>query len=391
MNIISSIKWLPKSYTYEDFFQSYIHTVEASSEVDGDNEMLIQDDEITNEFDLDNYDDEDMPGEQFFTLSNKDEKLILEDPEDIESRKLDEDDRVIICGNSGEDCASIDFHIYNTAYCGLEACHSVLVGSFPLTLEIIPNLPNHGPLVASGTYESHIDIWDVRYIDLLEPTITLGNDEKSQGLGHKDAVQCLSSSPHVVQLLASGSADNTVKFWDLQEGEVLHTFDHHTSNVQAVQFSPYDPSLILTASFDRTAALCDIREFKHVSRFVLESEVEAAIWRNENTLIISTEDGMVAQYDKRANEPVWRIKAHKKPCTSIDIVGDVMVTCGLDSKAKVYNIDSTKPVKLASKKLRAGPLFSVSSSPDDRNLVGFGGDVVVIWDLETINDGESKE
>ncbi|GFE52863.1 periodic tryptophan 1 homolog, putative [Babesia ovis] len=388
MNVISCLKWLSKSYTYEDFFQSYIHHMEEASETDGDRDEDMDRDEITDEFDLDNYDDEEMPSEQIFTLSNSDEKLILEDPEDAESRKLDQDDRVIVCGNSGEDCASIDFFIYNTAYCGLETCHSIVVGSFPLSVEIIPNLPNHGPLVASGTYETHIDIWDMRHIDLLEPTISLGSSKKSQAVAHLDAVQCLSSSTHVAQLLASGSADTTVKIWDLQEGQVLHSFDHHTSNVQVVQFSPFDASVLLTASFDKTAALCDIRECNQKANVNVESEVEAALWKDEHTLIISMEDGTVLQYDIRSDKPVWQIKAHKKACTSIDVIGDIMVTCGLDSKAKVYKLNSSKPVKVASKNLRAGPLFSVSKSPNDTGLVGFGGDVVVIWDLETIESGE---
>ncbi|GBE59457.1 WD G-beta repeat-containing protein [Babesia ovata] len=354
------------------------------SEIDVDQEE-DQRDEITDEFDLDNYDADEVPGEQFFTLSNEDEKLIVEDAEDVESRKLDGDDRVIVCGNSGEDCASIDFFIYNTAYCGLETCHSILIASFPLVLEIVPNLPNYAPLVAAGTYESHIDIWDMRQIDKLDPVITLGGQGKSQKQAHEDAVQCLSNSPHVSQLMASGSADKTVKVWDLNEAQVLHSFDHHTSNVQVVQFSPFDPSLLLTASFDKTAALCDIRECTSKIHIKLDSDVESAVWKSANNVVISMEDGSVAEYDIRSEKMLWQIKAHKKACSSVQLVDNVMVTCGLDSKAKVYKLGDTKPTKLASKNLNTGPLFSVEGSPDDKHLMGFGGELLVLWDLETID------
>ncbi|KAK1932679.1 WD domain, G-beta repeat containing protein [Babesia divergens] len=389
MNVISSLKWLSKSYTYTDFFQSYIHrTEEAASDVDIDKEDVIEQEVITDEFDLANYDDEEIPGEQFFMLSNKDEKLLLEDPEELESRKLDGDDRVIVCGNSGEDCASIDFFIYNTAYCGLETCHSILLGAFPLALEIIPSLPNHAPLVAAGTYESHIDIWNMRDIDRLEPTITLGAGNRSQSNGHKDAVQCLSSSPHVAQLMASGSADSTAKVWDLNEAQVLNSFNHHTSNVQVVEFSPFDAAYLLTASFDKKASVCDVRVCKAKMNLKIESEVESAIWKDAHNILLSMENGVVAQYDLRNNEKIWQLQAHKKACSSIQLIDDIMVTCGLDSKAKVYKLNGSNPTKLASKNLNAGPLFNVTGSPDDKNLLGFGGEMLVIWDLETIEGYE---
>lgn len=36
-------------------------------------------------------------------------------------------------------------------------------------------------------------------------------------LTHTDAIMCLSLNPHQQEYLASGSADNTVKIWDLDE------------------------------------------------------------------------------------------------------------------------------------------------------------------------------
>lgn len=35
-----------------------------------------------------------------------------------------------------------------------------------------------------------------------------------------------------------------------------------------------------------------------------------------------------------------------------------------------------------------GPLFNVTGSSDDKNLLGFGGEMLVIWDLETIEGYE---
>ncbi|MGC9084472.1 MAG: WD40 repeat domain-containing protein, partial [Anaerolineae bacterium] len=40
------------------------------------------------------------------------------------------------------------------------------------------------------------------------------------------------------QKLASGSADRTVRLWDLATGEILHVLEGHTDLVQSVTFSP---------------------------------------------------------------------------------------------------------------------------------------------------------
>ena len=54
-------------------------------------------------------------------------------------------------------------------------------------------------------------------------------------------------------LLASGSADRTVKLWDLTTQTCLRTYKHHTDKVSSVEWNPVEPAVLLTGSFDRTA------------------------------------------------------------------------------------------------------------------------------------------
>jgi periodic tryptophan protein 1 len=54
-------------------------------------------------------------------------------------------------------------------------------------------------------------------------------------------------------LLASGSADRTVKLWDLTTQTCLRTYTHHTDKVSSVEWNPVEPAVLLTGSFDRTA------------------------------------------------------------------------------------------------------------------------------------------
>lgn len=63
---------------------------------------------------------------------------------------------------------------------------------------------------------------------------------------HTDSVLSISLNNSHKNILASGSADNTVKIWDLAQGKNIYTSTHHESRVNKVKWSPVDPSVIFT-------------------------------------------------------------------------------------------------------------------------------------------------
>lgn len=58
--------------------------------------------------------------------------------------------------------------------------------------------------------------------------------------------------------ILTGSADKTVRLWDLH-GNTVQEFKGHTDSVYSVAFSP-DGKTILTGSYDKTARLWDLHE-----------------------------------------------------------------------------------------------------------------------------------
>lgn len=68
--------------------------------------------------------------------------------------------------------------------------------------------------------------------------------------GHTSFVTNLAISPDG-QILASGSADQTIKLWSLATGQELRTLTGHTDVVSSVAFCP-DGQTLVSGSWDTT-------------------------------------------------------------------------------------------------------------------------------------------
>ncbi len=110
-----------------------------------------------------------------------------------------------------------------------------------------------GEYLATGSSDWTIEVWKVTDREPLTP-VNLG-DPVWILKGHAGTVTSVAFSPSD-KILASGSADQRVRLWDLTTGEHLHTFSNHTSKISALAFARDD--VLASGSSDGNVFIWDL-------------------------------------------------------------------------------------------------------------------------------------
>ncbi|QRV90061.1 WD repeat-containing protein [Ceratobasidium sp. AG-Ba] len=418
---------------------------------EGDDEDV---DELA-EYNLDNYDEEktgtasgpfsNIKGLTYYRTNDEDPYITLkEDDEEVEKAELQvqPSDNMIVTAKTEDEVSNLDIYIYNDADENLYVHHDILLPSFPLCLEWLDFPPNtsttptngttssQGNFIAVGTFEPEIEIWSLDMTDAIYPSLILGRPDKSAahvpkplGTGkkkrkqvkqrepnaayHVDAVLSLSWNRSHRNIIASASADATVKLWDLSGdgGNALRSFDVHADKVQSIQWSSAQPEVLLSGSYDRTVRVFDSRDPGKAVGAVVGADVEALKWDpwDANFFYVSLENGNVHSFDVRTLSTIpktanpsaptisrFTLSAHTGAASALDInphMRGCIATGGADKLVKVWNIDTendqVNASMVISRNLEVGKVFTVAFSPDDPLTIAAAGSKakLQVWDI----------
>lgn len=370
---------------------------------------------------MDHYDDDaEESGMQFFSVLEADGPLAREkDPYMAGSADSDSDsedyheirpeDLAFVAVEAEEESCSLEMYVYDADEATMFVHHDLMLGAYPLCVDWLSATPEaaSGNFAVVGLYDHNIELWDLDRLEVMHPSVVLGAERKkapksSRGklkkkkreatTSHGGPVLCLHGSPFNRSVVASGSADQSVKVWDVSSNACVHTYGHHSDKVQCVRWHSSEQALLLSAAFDRRLTLLDVRQPGKVATAELPGEAECGVWSRHNPFecLASADDGRVVCYDVRrvANGPsgehaLWTLEAHGAACTAVQDAPtkNLLVTCSLDETAKVWNLASGAPSLALSKNLQAGPLFACESCAEEPGLLCFGGKCPVVWDL----------
>ncbi|KAI8321625.1 periodic tryptophan protein-like protein [Martensiomyces pterosporus] len=344
----------------------------------------------------------------YITLKEGEEK---DEDEDEEVRIFDSDNLLLVA-KTEDDISNLEVCVFEEESDNLFVHHDFMLPSFPLAIEWMDfkvgrsaGQPGGGSYVAVGTFEPRIEIWDLDTMDSMYPDLVLGTSDKKalrkcrgkpHAEFHTDAIMGLSWNKNVRNLLASSSADTTVKLWDLNTAKCVQSYNHHSDKVQSVQWHPSEASVMLTGGYDKRVAAFDSRAPEAINWWTVDADVESIMWdiHSPNHFYVATESGAVRYFDIRnvkdgkGSAPVYTLAAHDEAVSAMDqhpSVAGLLVTGSADQTVKVWDVRENKPSMVISRNLDVGSVFAAKFCPDAAMLLAVAGSQGEsrIWDMST--------
>jgi WD40 repeat protein len=139
------------------------------------------------------------------------------------------------------------------------------------SLVALPPSQGFGWRLASGATDAVVRVWDTRLLNLADDRARIRSARRERHSNSVTALAVLPSSPGARWQVASGSADTTIRLWDIETGVQAARLDGHEESVRALAALPATDgsgSRLVSGSYDKTVRFWDVRRGVETSRFV---------------------------------------------------------------------------------------------------------------------------
>ncbi|MFM6357702.1 MAG: protein kinase domain-containing protein [Planktothrix sp.] len=227
-----------------------------------------------------------------------------------------------------------------------------------------------GRTLASGSDDNTIKLWDVQNRRQIA-TLT----------GHSHYVIFIAFSPDG-RTLASGSRDMTIKLWDVQSQREIATLTGHSKIFWSVAFSP-DGRMLASGSQDKTIKLWDVQSQREITTLTGHPDIvnSVAFSPDSRTLASGSGDKTIKMWDVQNRRQIATLTGHLDYVVSVVFSpdGQMLASGSGDKTIKLWDVQSQR--QIATLTGHSNTVWSVAFSPDGRMLAsGSFDDTIKLWE-----------
>ena len=208
--------------------------------------------------------------------------------------------------------------------------------------------------------------------------------EKKMQKGHTQRVVTATLTPDGT-FAVSGSADKTVRLWDLDTGQCIRTMEGHTDDVWSVTVT-LDGKFAVSGSKDNTIRLWELETGRCVQTIERHTKCTRSLYISPDGrfAVSHYHDKNLRVYDLKNNKCISTLEGHTDTVSSVSITLDsrYVVSSSYDNTIRLWELETGRCVRTMGGHTNGVVLVKVT--PDDRFAVSITGDNIYrLWELKT--------
>ncbi len=202
-------------------------------------------------------------------------------------------------------------------------------------------------------------------------------------MGHTSSVNAVALSPDGCRII-SGSADDTLKVWDMESGAELQTLKGHTNSVFAIALIP-NGRFIISGSLDHTLKVWDMENGTELRTLIghTDAVTAVAVTLDGRRIISGSWDCTIKVWDMENGTELRTLTGHTDAVTAVAVTldGHCIISGSKDCTIKVWDMENGTELRTLTG--HTYHVETVAVMPDGNHIIsGSYDNTLRVWDIE---------